>query len=902
MSQLAAGARLGAYDILESLGAGGMGEVYRARDTRLGRDVALKILPADVSSDPDRRARFEQEARAAAALNHPNILGVYDVGSDGQHLYIATELVEGESLESVVHGDPVPVRRLLDIAVQIADGMACAHAAGIVHRDLKPANVMVASDRRVKILDFGLAKQTTHGVQGSSDALTMHQTQAGMIVGTVSYMSPEQARGKPTDHRSDQFSFGLVLYEMATGRRAFDKPESVQTMSAIIADEPPPIEAKIPSPLRWTIDRCLSKDPAGRYDSTRDLFRELRSLQNHLSEASGTLTAIAEAVPAAPRRQRAWMLPASFVLGVLTTLAVIMLRSAPALPDQSAYGFTPFSFEPGGQGFAVWSPNGKAVAYAARPNLSSPYQVYVRYLESPTPLQLTHMKDSAYPMRWSADGARVFLFTDSQPPSIWSIASVGGEPELVMTQPKSGTGRKRSTAISPDGQAVAVFQSLGDAINTVWISSPPGSEPKRYGPDPFAANTVFNTPTLEFSPDGKHVLLIVNGGRGSEEAWLLDYPSSGTDGVRRVMPGLRSYGGTPEFAWMPDSRRVVLALESTPDAARQLWMADTASDERHAITSGARSSGGPAVSPDGQKLLLTDQTGDFDIVSVDLATAVPRRLIATARNEVMPAWAAKQPVMVYVSDRNGPNEIWLHRPDNTDRPIVAARDFREGTTQWLAAPTLSPDGGRVIYTRVEERTGGRIWISNVAGGAPVRLTNEDASPEFTGSWSPDGAWFVYCSVRDGKLELKKVKTTGQATPIVLKTDVTDRAVPAWSPDGNWIAMGADLVSADGQTTKPLSRNRGAQYMFSADGKYVYSIRSDQGREDLFRIDIATGAETVVGNVGPEFRPGSNLSPSIRFSLAPDGKSFIYGSGTFTSNLWMLEGFAVKPGRFARLGR
>jgi serine/threonine protein kinase len=212
---------------------------------------------------------------------------------------------------------------------------------------------------------------------GSSDALTVHQTQAGTIVGTVSYMSPEQARGKPTDHRSDQFSFGLVLYEMATGRKAFDKAESVQTMSAIISEEPPPIEAKIPPPLRWTTDRCLSKDPSGRYDSTGDLFRELRSLRDHLSEASGTVTAIAEPVPAAPRRQRVWVLPASFVLGVLTALAVIVLRSVPTLPDQSAYRFTPFSFEPGGQRFPVWSPDGKAVAYAARPNLTTPYQVYV---------------------------------------------------------------------------------------------------------------------------------------------------------------------------------------------------------------------------------------------------------------------------------------------------------------------------------------------------------------------------------------------------------------------------------------------------------------------------------------------------------------------------------------------
>ena len=376
-------------------------------------------------------------------------------------MYIAAELIDGDSLASVVEGGPVPVRRLLDIAVQIADGMACAHAAGIVHRDLKPANVMIATDGRAKILDFGLAKPATHTLPGSGDALTVQPTQAGMIVGTVSYMSPEQARGKATDHRSDQFSFGLLLYEMATGRKAFDKPESVQTMSAIISDEPPPIEARIPPPLRWTIDRCLSKEPSGRYDSTRDLFHELRNLRDHLSEASGTATGIAElclaplAVRAAGR-----CLPRLFS-GFWPRSRSSCSGSGPALPDQSAYRFTPFSFEPGGQTSPVWSPDGKAVAYAARADQAAPYQVYLRYLELPTPLQLTHMKDNAYPMRWSADGTRIFLFAQSRPPSIWSIATVGGEPEHVMTQPERGTGNRRAIAISPDGQTVAALQALG---------------------------------------------------------------------------------------------------------------------------------------------------------------------------------------------------------------------------------------------------------------------------------------------------------------------------------------------------------------------------------------------------------------------------------------------------------
>ena len=297
---LTSGSRIGPYEIIAPLGAGGMGEVYRARDTRLRREVALKVLPADVAGDAARRARFEQEAHAAAALNHPNILGIHDIGTDGGVSYMATELVNGETLAAAIERGPVPVRAVLDIAAQIADGMASAHAAGIVHRDLKPANVMVAADGRVKILDFGLAKQTARPAVQGDETILVDQSEPGMIVGTVSYMSPEQARGKPADYRSDQFSFGLVLYEMATGRKAFARDESVQTMAAIIAEDPPPIEVKLPAPLRWVIDRCLAKDAASRYESSRDLARELRNIRDHLSEVSTEVSRPAAALPLRP--------------------------------------------------------------------------------------------------------------------------------------------------------------------------------------------------------------------------------------------------------------------------------------------------------------------------------------------------------------------------------------------------------------------------------------------------------------------------------------------------------------------------------------------------------------------------------------------------------------------------
>ena len=303
------GARLGPYDILALLGAGGMGEVYRARDTRLGREVALKVLPSALAAIPERVMRFEREARSASALNHPNIVTIYEIGSCDSVSYIAMELVEGESLRSVLLEGALPVRRLLEIGAQMADGLAKAHAAGIVHRDLKPENVMVTEEGHVKILDFGLAKLTQPDSSGGGrpPAPTLSgATQDGVILGTVGYMSPEQATGASADYRSDQFSFGSILYEMATGRRAFQRASAPQTLTAIIQDEPEPIAALnsgIPAPLRWTVQRCLAKEARDRYASTEDLARELMTIRDNLSEAAGAVGALPAAPAPAPRRR-----------------------------------------------------------------------------------------------------------------------------------------------------------------------------------------------------------------------------------------------------------------------------------------------------------------------------------------------------------------------------------------------------------------------------------------------------------------------------------------------------------------------------------------------------------------------------------------------------------------------
>src|SRR5262245_19535436 len=360
---LAAGSRLGPYEILAPLGAGGMGEAYRPLDTRLSREVALKVLPPGRSTDPERLARFDQEARAASALNHPNIVAVYDVGRSDSTSFIAMELVEGRTVRELVASGALPVKRALSIAAQTADGLAKAHGAGIVHRDLKPENLMVSSDGFVKILDFGLAKLVEDKPGGGTEALTAAgpQTASGVVVGTVSYMSPEQASAAPLDFRSDQFTLGAILYEMLTGRRAFGRANAVDTLSAILHEEPEPVGSlrlETPTALRWVVERCLAKEPDERYASTRDLARDLAMLRDRLSESGGSEPATVRRRKARPLLRLAAVLAAAAFVG-LTGLLVGRQQKAP-LPS-----FRRLTFRQGTIRNARFSPDGQTVVYGA---------------------------------------------------------------------------------------------------------------------------------------------------------------------------------------------------------------------------------------------------------------------------------------------------------------------------------------------------------------------------------------------------------------------------------------------------------------------------------------------------------------------------------------------------------
>jgi len=362
---LTAGQKIGPYEVVGQIGAGGMGEVYRARDARLGRDVAIKVLPSSLSSDPGRLQRFAQEARAAAALNHPNILAIYDIGEWQGAPYIVSELLAGETLRDRLKNGPIPARKTVDYALQVTRGLAAAHARGIIHRDLKPENIFLTEDERVKILDFGLAKltQAEQGDSGSDAATAQIATDAGIVMGTAGYMSPEQVRGKVTDQRSDLFSFGSILYEMISGRRAFQGDSPADTMSAILKEEPPELaEAarNVAAALERIVRHCLEKNPAQRFQSASDIGFSLEAL----TDISSASRSGAQAIAAPLVERRRWLLP---VMGALlaAVLCVGFYTAGKHANATSTPTFHRLTFRRGTISSARFSPDSQTIVYGA---------------------------------------------------------------------------------------------------------------------------------------------------------------------------------------------------------------------------------------------------------------------------------------------------------------------------------------------------------------------------------------------------------------------------------------------------------------------------------------------------------------------------------------------------------
>jgi serine/threonine protein kinase/Tol biopolymer transport system component len=881
--------RFGPYEIVCPIGAGGMGEVYRARDTRLHRFVAIKILHKATALDPDRQRRFAEEAVAASALNHPNIVTIYDVGADGHTQYLVSELIEGESLRAEMNHGRVALKRVIEIAHQMAEGLAAAHDAGIVHRDLKPDNVMVTPDGRVKIVDFGLATAPEPDA-ALSKGPTATQTAAGLIFGTVPYMSPEQARGEHADFRSDQFAFGVMLYELTTAAHPFKRETAVQTLSAIIGDEPPdPAQANptLPVALRWLIRRLLAKNPRQRFADTADLAADLRTIREHLSEA---MLNVAPTVAPGPRRwHRIAVLGALLVSGFLLAPAVV-----PGSARVQFEKFTPFATDEGYQGSPVWSPDGKTIAYEAEVN--GVVQIFTRTLGSSMRTKVTNSRFDCFISTWSADGNIYFHSRARDQDALWRVLPLGGNAELMIE------GASQS-AVAPDGKTVFFLREdrKGGLTLTLWSASLPDGEPHRYARGSLKGK-VASSGFLRFSPDGSRLMLWLGPSTQTLAGfWEIAMP----DGEpRELLPALSSPGLVPaSFSWTPDNRHIVVTRSDGPTTGTHLWLADTHTGRLDPLTTTPGNEGSPSVSPAGRTIAFTSEATDFDLFEVPLDGSPLKPFLSSTRNEFDPAALPTNTQFAFVTDRSGSLQIWLQNQEGyLQRPLVTEADFGGAASMAVGSLAFSPDGTKLAFQRAAaasdstQTAGSRLWIISVAGGKPVALGGNDAFQDAP-TWSPSGDWIAYLETRQGDVALVKIQLGGRAEPVTLvKSGIPPFIVrPQWSPAGDSILCetveGLTIVSADGSSQRVISDPGWFAYAWDTDGRRIYGLRpTDDGHHImLVSVDAQTGAERVVnaslGTIPQALQP-------IRGFSRMQGRGFLTSTARVKSDIYLIEAFRL----------
>jgi Tol biopolymer transport system component len=862
---LSAGSRLGPYQILTPIGFGGMGEVYRARDSRLARDVALKVLPTDLAGDAARRARFEQEARAAGALNHLGIVTVYDIGSQEGLLYIVSELIDGSTLRAAMDSSVLPQRKAIDYAAQIADALAAAHAAGIVHRDLKPENIMLTPEERTKILDFGLARQTGK-VKDTDVTRTVFNTDPGTVMGTVAYMSPEQVRGQDAGHRADLFSLGLILHEMLSGARTFQRGTGVETMNAILKEDPPEVPAAVTPPIAQIVRRCLEKEPRLRFQSAQDLAFAARN-------SSGS-TVTAGVTPIAPARRG---VPWRAIGAAVVCLALGWLLARPSHPGLAELRFAPIAAEEAEEFYPAWSPDARSIAYVRR--VGNRNQLFVRSLDSPATVQLTSFERgiSGRPV-WTPDGSRIcFLRQDG----VWSVGRAGGEAALLL----ASKDRIGAFNLSPDGKALALWMAVVTPQSTttsLWISSPPGSAPRPYGAGNISIPSSNAGTGIGWSPDGKWILLHAERRNAPAARVLLPWPEDGRS-PRQIGEAISLTDGL--FSWFPDSRHVAFVRDSSQHLSG-IWIGDTASGAAWPLLTGPVRQREPAVSPDGARMAYAVGGNNPDIIEIPFDGSPARNLVATTRIEGDPFWSPSGEEFAYVTDVSGAEEIWIRDRKGHARPVATQKDFTNfrGPVNFHS-PHFSPDGTRLAY--VSETS---IWVSPVAGGTPFRVFQGRVAG-FGVSWSPDGKWIVSRNrTETGKEVLLKIRASGQGAPEPIADGASENA--AWSPSGQWIFDtndGIRIVSPDGKQTRSFGTGYEASGGWSPDGALLYLVRRDGGRRELGALDWKISRFRPIVELPPELRLGG-VRGTAAFSVAPDGKSLITGVTRAEYDIWIVEGF------------
>jgi Tol biopolymer transport system component len=811
---LAAGDRLGTYEILTSLGAGGMGEVYRAHDGRLGREVAVKVLPDVFASDPDRAARFDREARALATLNHPGIAAIYGLEEQSGLKFLVMELVPGETLEERLRHGPLPVDEALPIAAAIAAALEAAHEKGIVHRDLKPANVKVTPEGGVKVLDFGLAKATPDAAHelSVSPTLTAAATRAGAVLGTPVYMSPEQSRGKPVDKRADLWSFGCLLYEMLTGARPFEGETTSDVIAAVLTREPDwsALPAGTPDTVRRLLRRCLEKDPAHR-------LRDAGDARLEFEEALAPRRA-----PEVRRRvtRTVWQLLALVLVLVLVTFALPPVRRV--RPAARPPTLTQITSSEGVEQFPAWSPGDDRLVYAAE--VGPVRKLFVRRLDTGEETQLTHGDQDDIQPAWSPDGTTVVFVRGRQPGKRLEPGDVFGMYESGggdLWAVDVGTGRESQRlsdgfdpAFSRDGTRIAVDASWGGP-RRLWVLDAQGRNPQQATTDVSEA-VVHIRP--RWSPDGTK-LVFQNLERTKFDVRVVDVATKKMAWITNdVTQDL-------DPVWSPDGRFIYFS--SYRGGGINIWRAPVAADGSSAglleqLTTGAGQDVQPALSSGGRRIAFTILKQNADLWKLPVSptdgrpAGPPQAVIATTREDSRGSWSPDGRTIAFNSDRTGEMNIWIAAADGT-----AARQLTRGPGGDFQ-PSWSPDGQHIVF--FSSRAGSAdIWDVEVASGRLRQLTR-DGTLDINPFFSPDGKRIAFQSDKGGRLEVWVMNADGSEPRPLTQVGVSGHFL-RWTADGQAVVfrcpcggqaqtLQAPLAGGDPQ---PLAKVAGGAHMsFSPD--------------------------------------------------------------------------------------
>jgi len=855
------GQRLLHYEITDKLGEGGMGVVYKARDTHLDRFVAVKVLPADKVTDPTRKARFVQEAKAASALNHPNIITVYDISADAGTDFIAMEYVDGKTLDQIIPRDGMRLGEALKIAIQIADALARAHFAGIVHRDLKPANIMVDGHGHVKVLDFGLAKLTE--VSTDDRTVTM-KTEEGAIMGTAAYMSPEQAEGRPVDARSDIFSFGALLYETVSGHRAFLGDSKLSTLSAVLQKEPEPLSAEIPHDLQKVILRCLRKDPARRFQHCGDVQIALEELKEE-SSAGSTARTVRPGVSAAWKR-------------LLTiALAAIVAGGGWQLWRQSGSNFAPprlvqLTSYPGSETTPTFSPDGNQVAFTWGGTRSDNADIYVKLVDQENALRLTtDPLPDGFPA-WAPDGRKIaFLrFPRGRHSVIFLVSPLGGAELKLAELPTVG-----QLSWSADGKWLAV----GTRQKGIYLVPAEGGEPRPFRKDQPPSNDAYPA----FSPDGRQLAYV---SCKSAEYYScnvyvqhLDPSCTPMGEPRRITAQEMSVRG---LSWSSNSESVVFAGGQAAAIILQLWRANAgAATKVEQLAWAGNFTNFPSISRAGDRLAFSKGTRNWDIWRLRIGEA-PAPLITSSLDDTNPEFSPDGGRVAFSSLRSGVgSEVWVSDPDGSNQRQLTNRLGRhQGTPRW------SPDGRWIAFDSQGASGQWDIWVIEASGGQPRRITAEP-SDENMPSWSRDGENVYFRSDKSGKWEIWRASVADGKLEQVTRNG---GFVAYESVDGKTLyytkAEASPLFarSLDGGTEKQLVDHVSFRaFAVSEDGIYYIGRGDGNGQFPLCVLRFSTSGIQEIAKLDRPSNYGLALSPDRRtFLFAKDG-----GHGT---DLILAEGF------------